>query len=199
MRLKDTKNQIWKNVQVLSEWVWILIFFFLLQNAALCRSAMNPWRGELFVFPLFPVLKPSDNTANSKILNLFLVLSTVLQLFGISHKAFLQVGILPWGRINWSKFQFPISNVQDHCCISVLSYDTVYHWCHFFLPLANFLSLVLWFFYGAEIWAWTFEYTTIHPGQTGFGYQSFHSKKVVGSWCKFAYPNPNSIELYINH
>lgn len=61
------------------------LFFLLLQNAALCRSAMNPWRGESLVFPLFPVLKPSDNTANSKILNLFLVLSTVLQLFGISQ------------------------------------------------------------------------------------------------------------------
>ena len=69
-------------------------FFFKLQNAALCKSAVNPWTGELFVLPIFPVSKPIDNTNKSKLLNLSLILSTVIHLFEISHKAFLQVGIL---------------------------------------------------------------------------------------------------------
>lgn len=70
------------------------LFFFLLQNAALCRCAVNAWTGELFILPVFPVSKPIDGTTKGKLSNLSLILSIVIQPFEISHKAFLQVGIL---------------------------------------------------------------------------------------------------------
>ena len=88
-------------------------FLFKLQNAALCRCAVNPWTGELFVLPVFPVSKPIDNTTKSKLLNLSLILSTVIHLFEISHKAFLQVWILLWGIITGVSFSFLYLKCQE--------------------------------------------------------------------------------------
>lgn len=98
LRLKDAKNQTWKNAyfkSYLNLPVSEFLTHFLPQRLP---SADLQWtcemRGELFVLPLFPVSKPIDSTAERKILNLALVLAVMLQLFGISHKVLLQVEIL---------------------------------------------------------------------------------------------------------
>ena len=90
-----------------SEIAYQLFFFYY----RMLPYADVQWILGQWILPVFPVSKPIDNTTKSKLSNLSLILSIVIQPFEISHKVFLQVGILLWGIINWSKFQFPISKV----------------------------------------------------------------------------------------
>ena len=69
-------------------------YFFLITECCLMQKCSKPLDRRVICPPIFPVSKPIDNTNKSKLLNLSLILSTVIHLFEISHKAFLQVGIL---------------------------------------------------------------------------------------------------------